>query len=88
MKMERCLQISGVFRISKRGAKCSLDTSAHTNQVFQFFYYVKKKIFWPKGGHGPMAPLNTPLLQVEKFYDVNDSRAKSVKTEFQKESRD
>ena len=50
---------SGVFRISKRGGKCSLDTSAHTkggaNQVFQFFLLCKKKFFWPKGGwpNGP-----------------------------------
>ena len=52
---------SGVFRISKRGAKFSLATSAHTKEgatkFFQFFFNVKKKIFWPKGGHGPMAPL-------------------------------
>ena len=36
----------GVFRISKRGAKFSLATSAHTkegaNQVFQFIFNVKK----------------------------------------------
>ena len=50
----------------KRGAKFSLATSAHTkegtNQVFQFFQ-CQKKNFLPKGGHGLMVPLNTPLLE-------------------------
>ena len=54
--------VSGVFRISKRGAKFSLATSAYTkegaNQVFQFFFIVKKN-FCPKGGPWPL--LNTPL---------------------------
>ena len=46
---------SGVFRISKRGAKFSLVTSVHTrgaNYVFQFFPMVKKILPrgpWPNG---------------------------------------
>ena len=50
------LYISGVFGISKWGTECLLATSAHTkgsNQVFQFFYYVKKNF----GQMGAMADL-------------------------------
>ena len=53
-------QTSGVFRISKKGAKFSLATKGEPNYVFKFFPMVKK---FPKGGHGPIAPLNTPLRQ-------------------------
>ena len=62
----RWVLTSGVFRISKSGAKYLLDTSAHTKggakPSFPIFLLCKKKIVWPKGGHGPMAPLNTPLV--------------------------
>ena len=65
---------SGVFRISKRGAKCSLATSAHTkggpNQVFQFFY-CQQKIFFGQRGHGRFGQeVNRPLsTQGEHFTD-------------------
>ena len=50
---------SGVFRILKMGGKFSLATSAHTKEGAQVFLFFQcKKIFWPKGGYGP---LNTPL---------------------------
>ena len=44
---------SGVFRISKRGAKFSLATSAHTKggqPSFPIFFQCKKKNFLAKGG--------------------------------------
>ena len=45
---------SGVLGFRKGGAKFSLATSAHTkegaNQVFQFFFNVKKGFFLAKGG--------------------------------------
>ena len=59
------VQTVAYLGFQKEGAKFSLATSAHTmgggaNQVFQFFYYVKKN-FFANGGHGTMAyPLNTP----------------------------
>ena len=40
----------------KGGAEFSLATIAYSNQVFQFFSYVKTKFFWTKGSHVPMAP--------------------------------
>ena len=50
----------------KEGAKFSLATSAHTKgggakPSFPIFLVCQKKLFLAKGGHGPMAPLNTPL---------------------------
>ena len=51
---------SGVFRISKRGAKCSLDTSAHTKggakPSFTIFLLCQKKKFLAKGGPWPNGP--------------------------------
>ena len=43
----------------KGGAKFSLAASAHTKGAkpsFPIFLVCEKKNFWPKGGHGPMAP--------------------------------
>ena len=49
-----------VTRISKKGAKFSLATSAHitggAKLSFSNFSYGERKIFLPKRGHGPMAP--------------------------------
>jgi hypothetical protein len=63
---------SGVFKISKRGAKCLLATSAHTkegpNQVLQFVYYVEI-FFLPKAGYGRFGQgVNTPLPGWETSY--------------------
>ena len=55
---------SGVFRISKRGAKFLLATSAHTEggqTKFSKFFLWRKIFFWPKGGMAQWPPLNTPL---------------------------
>ena len=38
--------------LTQRGAKPS----------FPIFLICQKNFFWSKGGHGPMAPLNTPLV--------------------------
>ena len=49
-----CWEDSGVFRISKRGAKFSLATSAHTKggakPSFPIFLVCQKKFFLAKGG--------------------------------------
>ena len=70
--------VSGVFRISKRGAKFSLATSAHTKgggqTKFSNFFSMSKKSFWPKGGHGTMSThLNTPLYHVMLWSCKNPS---------------
>ena len=60
--------------VRKGGAKFLLATSAHTkegvNQVFQFFFNVKQKNFGLKGGHGPMALLNMPLISWIKLNNM------------------
>ena len=69
---------SGVFRISKRGAKYSLATSVYTREgqtKFSNFFTVKKFFFWPKGGYGQFGQgVNTPLVQgyVEKCHIVKN----------------
>ena len=53
------------IRISKRGAKCLLDTSTHTKggqTKFSNFLLCQKKNFLAKGGHGRFGQgVNTPL---------------------------
>ena len=53
----------------KKGAKCSLATSAHTKgrrgakPSFPILLQFKKKNSWPKGNHGRFGQgVNTPLL--------------------------
>ena len=53
------LSTSGVFRISKRGAKCLLATTAHTKggqtKFSNFFYDVKKMFFGQRGAMADFA---------------------------------
>ena len=52
-----CDNISGLFRISKIEAKCSLATSAHIERgqtMFSIFSYGEKKFL--TGCHGPKPP--------------------------------
>ena len=55
---------SGIFRISKRGPNFCWPlvlTQRVAKLSFPNFSYGEKKLF-AKGDHGPMAPLNTPLV--------------------------
>ena len=56
----RRIEDSGIFRISKRGAKFSLATSAHTKggakPSFPIFVVCQKKFFLPKGAMAQWPP--------------------------------
>ena len=79
---------SGVFRISKRGGKFSLATSAHTKggqtKFSNFFSMSKKNFFWPKGGAWHNAPPNTPLrrcLSKARLFEARFSEAWVCRTD-------
>ena len=61
----KCPRIEGEAR-TEGEAREKTGGGGGANYVFKLFHMVKNTKFWPKRGHGPSAPLNTPLEDIIK----------------------